>query len=73
MNDSTDRRSPNYLALLLRMLEREPLKSGVTHVTVYHDTWCALLKGTGACNCEPVIGHGAPPNRAARRAARRGR
>lgn len=22
---------------------------------VKHDAWCALLQGTGACNCEPIV------------------
>ena len=24
-------------------------------VDVYHDDWCALLAGTGACNCDPDV------------------
>jgi hypothetical protein len=24
-------------------------------VDVLHDDWCALLKGTGPCNCNPTV------------------
>jgi hypothetical protein len=27
----------------------------VTVAAVYHDSWCALLTGRGACNCSPEV------------------
>jgi hypothetical protein len=27
----------------------------VNHIDVFHDDWCALLNGTGACNCDPDV------------------
>lgn len=37
------------------------LKPGTVHVIdVYHDDWCALLKGIGPCNCNPEV---RPPER----------
>lgn len=33
-----------------------PVTAGsVKHYSVMHDSWCAKLKGTGACNCDPDV------------------
>jgi len=28
-------------------------RATVSHLCVQHDRWCAKLKGTGTCNCDP--------------------
>ncbi len=30
-------------------------ESGLHHVVVRHDDWCALLNGRGECNCRPEV------------------
>jgi hypothetical protein len=29
---------------------------GIYTLAVAHDDWCSLLKGTGPCDCNPVVG-----------------
>jgi len=46
----------SYRRKLLRHLKESPLPAGrVSHCEVRHDDWCALLKGSGLCNCNPDI------------------
>lgn len=45
---------PRYLAALAQLTGT--LKPGtVNHVEVAHDPWCAQMKGTGSCNCNPAV------------------
>jgi hypothetical protein len=37
-----------------KLLSRGVKPGGVYMVDVYHDGWCDLLNGRGACNCDPV-------------------
>ncbi len=68
-----DHDTPNYLAVLLAHIEaiRLTLTPGtMTFAMVRHDDWCAMLAGTGPCNCSPDVVSGPPlrpPNRRERR------
>jgi hypothetical protein len=44
---------------LARLQKRLP--PGLHHFNILHDDWCALLKGTGECDCDPII-QGPIPN-----------
>lgn len=47
-------KKPNYwdaTAAIGRSLKR----GEVAFATVYHDSWCKQLKGTGPCNCNPDV------------------
>jgi hypothetical protein len=46
---------PAYLAVLLAHLQANDLEPGVHHVEVQHDDGCALLTGTGSCDCAPAV------------------
>ena len=46
----------HYLAPVVRLGLSGVLKPGeVARVAVLHDDWCALLRGTGPCDCEPSL------------------
>ena len=47
---------PAAIAAARQSIERRG--PGIHHVTIYHDDWCALLAGTGPCNCEPEVEEG---------------
>lgn len=50
----------SYLPRLLEHAQRANLQPGtVSHVSIYHDKWCAIFKG-GCCNCAPVLKDGKP-------------
>lgn len=50
------RKDPKYLDRVRERLRATPLwPGGVNHVLVYHDDWCDMLKGRGACNCNPEV------------------
>ena len=44
-----------YLEKILKLNQERPIlqQPGVHHIRVAHDEWCALLRGTGPCNCDP--------------------
>jgi hypothetical protein len=45
----------NYEAPLQELAARVEVKRGtVQHVTILHDSWCAIYDG-GACNCKPIV------------------
>ena len=45
----------NYLKKLARVLRSVRLPQGtVTQVWIYHDEWCAVLRGS-RCNCDPIL------------------
>ena len=47
---------PQYAEAVIRAGMEANLKPGeVRHVAVMHDDWCALLKGEGACDCNPEV------------------
>ena len=46
--------TPHYLAKMLDAC-RDIRPGTVQHVHVAHDDWCAQLRGTGACNCDPDV------------------
>lgn len=48
-------RSPKYLTKLIELKESLGLKGGVFDVDVFHDEGCALLRETGACDCDPDV------------------
>jgi hypothetical protein len=50
---ATDPRG-NYMAAVARLAASVPPGTAL-HVTVRHDEWCALLAGTGPCNCSPEL------------------
>lgn len=58
-----DAKGGNYESKLYALPDQPP---GLYHVHVLHDDWCAMLAGTGPCNCEPEITapqrHGEPAN-----------
>ena len=45
-----------YLAAVLKEVSRP---TAGKDFTVYHDNWCAAMKG-GACNCTPFVRPGLP-------------
>lgn len=52
---------PKYVASVVaaseRALARGEMKPGSVYVVpVRHDAGCSLLRGTGACDCEPEVG-----------------
>ena len=47
-------RGGNYVPLVLRAALELQAAAGY-RVTVKHDSWCALLAGTGPCDCSPEI------------------
>jgi hypothetical protein len=51
---------PKYLNRVLETLNANNVPGTVTHVTVLHDADCALLVGTGGCDCEPEVFNGTP-------------
>lgn len=54
MKRSKQPAQPNYLADILKMAQT--VQPGTYQdVYVYHDDWCALLKGKGSCNCNPEV------------------
>lgn len=46
---------PKYMA---KVIEKglTAQKGVVSFLPIYHDDWCALLKGNGVCNCNPEVG-----------------
>jgi hypothetical protein len=48
----------NHLPEVFRL--GETLGPGLHHAMILHDDWCALLAGTGPCNCEPIVREGMP-------------
>jgi hypothetical protein len=48
------------LQLCNALLESGMVPKGVMHVGVYHDDGCALMVGTGDCNCDPEVRFGLP-------------
>lgn len=46
---------PRYLPAAMAEAARIAGKPGLHHITVLHDDWCQLLKGTGPCNCHPEV------------------
>lgn len=46
-------RARGYQAAILELLPE--LKEGVFVAEIKHDPWCALLNGTGPCNCYPDV------------------
>lgn len=46
----------NYIKKLKKMQldGKLPIEIGVTHVSIFHDNWCAIYSG-GFCNCDPDI------------------
>jgi hypothetical protein len=51
---------PKYLKRVLETLNANNVPGTVTYITVLHDDDCALLGGTGDCNCEPEIFNATP-------------
>jgi hypothetical protein len=51
---------PNFVPRVLARLD-EAKRQGLAragrplHVNVAHDAWCALLRGTGVCDCDPDV------------------
>ncbi len=57
---SKQRRKPGgYLDKILKLQRERPIlqTAGVHHIEVRHDSWCALLQGTGKCNCHPEVSY----------------
>ena len=48
---------PRYLEQIIRLQQERPIlqQPGVHHIRVAHDEWCAMLRGTGPCNCNPEV------------------
>ncbi|HEY6222940.1 MAG TPA: hypothetical protein VIW26_04100 [Gemmatimonadales bacterium] len=47
---------PPYMRRVLAALELGGHDTNTARLaTVRHDAWCALLKGTGPCNCAPDV------------------
>lgn len=51
---SAERKVPNYLPSLLALGQILP-RGSVSEIAVLHDGWCAQLRGTGPCNCNPDV------------------
>lgn len=49
--------APAYLEKILLIARQHKIlrEPGVHHIQVAHDDWCALLRGTGDCNCNPDV------------------
>ncbi len=47
-------RLPRYMKKLLAQLPHRQLTPGLHQARVYHDPWCAFLKG-GECDCNPDV------------------
>ena len=46
----------NYVGRVLALAAKEPPRPGeVREVEVLHDDHCRLLRGTGPCDCNPVV------------------
>lgn len=44
-----------YVQDLLALEKSGSLSPGLQLCDIYHDDWCALIAGTGPCNCNPDI------------------
>lgn len=59
-NNRLSRKLPKYAAAVIAASE-QGLKDGtvvkgrLSAVNIQHDGWCALLKGKGECNCNPIV------------------
>jgi len=54
--DHTSADLPPYIRRLLAALELTGDGPSSARVAIVrHDAWCALLKGSGACNCAPDV------------------
>lgn len=49
-------KKPKYADDVIAKALRTRAQPGVYLVGVAHDDWCALLQGTGPCNCNPIVG-----------------
>jgi hypothetical protein len=51
----------NYVRPMIEYNRRQAAQPGsITEFTILHDDWCALLDGTGPCDCCPEIAPGRP-------------
>ena len=49
-----DPKLPKYMDMIVDATAN--IKRGHAYtIEVLHDDWCALLAGTGQCNCEPTL------------------
>lgn len=49
---------PNHVAKMLKLIAEgtfNPKPGTVSGISILHDDWCAALKGTGPCNCDPDV------------------
>ena len=46
---------PGYTQKLLDAVKDVQLTPGLHIAHIMHDDWCALLAGTGPCNCNPEV------------------
>jgi hypothetical protein len=46
-----------YLGKVMELHQKQKAvqQAGLHHIRVSHDDWCALLRGTGECNCNPDV------------------
>lgn len=49
------KRLPNYVEETIEALHGKVHPGQVYAIKVRHDSWCDLLKGKWACNCNPEI------------------
>ena len=47
---------PAVLAVVQQALDAGQVKAGELYtISVVHDGWCALMAGTGPCDCNPKV------------------